>query len=78
MDPFVKQVVVSWIRNKLDGCANPRQFGKPLQGELTGLWRYRVANYRIVARIDDDRILILILNVGDRKSVYRFKIPRIK
>jgi mRNA interferase RelE/StbE len=42
-----------------------------LTGDLKGLWRYRVADYRIVAKIEDDRFIVLVLTVGHRRDVYR-------
>lgn len=44
---------------------------KPLRHELKGLWKSRVGNYRIVFRIEEGRLLILVIAVGDRKEIYR-------
>ena len=49
---------------------NPRIKGKPLTGDLKGLWRYRVGDYRILAEIQDDKIVILILDIGHRSKIY--------
>ena len=50
---------------------NPRQWGKPLHGEKQGLWRYRVGHYRLICDIQDERVIVLVLEVGHRKDVYR-------
>lgn len=51
--------------------ANPRLHGKPLRGELAGLFRYRVGHYRLLCHIQDDRLVVLILKIGHRRDVYR-------
>ena len=45
--------------------------GKALTGKLTGLWRYRVGDYRLIASIEDGRFTVLILRVGHRREIYR-------
>jgi mRNA-degrading endonuclease RelE of RelBE toxin-antitoxin system len=43
----------------------------PHESDLAGLWRYRVGAYRLVCRIEDDRLIVLVLAVGHRREVYR-------
>ena len=50
---------------------NPRSRGKALTSNLSGLWRYRVGNYRILCRIHDDRLIITVIEIGHRSTVYR-------
>ncbi|PYU89814.1 MAG: hypothetical protein DMG25_18275 [Acidobacteria bacterium] len=45
---------------------NPRDFGKPLTGEKVGLWRYRIGEYRVICRIEDERQAVLVLRVAHR------------
>lgn len=59
-----------WINKNLEGCEDPRRTGKPLSGADKGKWRYRVGDYRLIAMIYDDRLLILVVDVGHRKNVY--------
>lgn len=56
---------------ELEALEDPRQRGKALVGEFKGLWRYRVGDYRIVARIEAGRMVVLILTLGQRGKVYR-------
>ena len=56
---------------ELETLEDPRQRGKALVGELKGLWRYRVGDYRIIARIEAGRMVVLILTLGHRGKVYR-------
>ncbi len=46
------------------------RFGHALTGDLRGLWRYRVGDYRIVASIEDNRFVVLVVTVGHRREVY--------
>lgn len=64
MDRQTAAFIISFIEKKLVHCTEPRRFGKNLQGNLKDKWRYRVGNYRILAKIEDDRIIIVILEVG--------------
>ena len=70
MDEHNRQVIYNWIGENLVGCENPRQRGKGLRNNLSGKWRYRVGDYRIIAEIEDARVLILIVDVGHRSVVY--------
>ena len=61
------------IRNALRAVAaldDPRSRGKGLAGRLTGLWRYRVGDYRVICDIRDDELVILAVEVGKRDSIY--------
>jgi len=49
---------------------NPRSTGRPLAGD-NGLWRYRVGDYRILASISDEEVLILVVDTDHRRQVYR-------
>ena len=49
---------------------NPK-LGKPLRGELKGIWSERVATFRVLYKIYDHRVEVLILTVEHRKKVYR-------
>lgn len=66
-----QQAIVRFLRERLAGTENPRQWGRPLQGENRGLWRYRVGDYRLICDIEDEQITVMVLQVGHRKGVYR-------
>ena len=50
---------------------DPRQRGKALTGEFAGLWRYRVGDWRVIAKIEDRRLVIVVIALGHRREVYR-------
>ena len=60
-----------FIKDTLAKLDNPRAIGKPLQGNLKGLWRYRVGNYRLVCQIYNSELIILVLEIGHRKDIYK-------
>ena len=70
LDKHISILIITWIRKNLQGCQNPRQFGKPLVANRTGQWRYRIGDYRLICEIQDEEITILILEVGHRKNIY--------
>ena len=71
LDRAAQAAILRFLRERLQSAENPRQLGKPLQGEKGGLWRYRVGDYRLICDIQDRKITVLVLRVGHRKDVYR-------
>ena len=70
MDRATASFITGWMRKNLEGCSNPRQRGKELTANRSGQWRYRVGEYRIIARIEDGRVLIFVLGIGHRSEAY--------
>lgn len=70
LDKYTSALIIGWIEKNLERCANPRLYGKCLTANMSGKWRYRIGNYRLIANIEDELITILILNVGHRKEIY--------
>lgn len=70
LDKHTASLITGWLRKNLEGCENPRQHGKSLTANRSGQWRYRIGDYRIIADIQDDKILILVLNIGHRREIY--------
>jgi mRNA interferase RelE/StbE len=73
LDPPVSREILRFLRERI-GIAtaeDPRLFGRALTGNLTGLWRYRVRDWRLVCRIEETRRVVLVVHVGHRRNVYR-------
>jgi len=49
---------------------DPRRFGEALTDNLSGLWRYRIGDFRVIAEIQDERIVVLVVRVGHRSKIY--------
>ena len=64
-------MIAKWVRENLEGCENPKAVpdSKAIQGSQQG-WRYRVGSYRVLARIEEDELVIEVVRVGHRQGVY--------
>lgn len=66
------QRILRFLHDRVASLDNPRAIGQALQGsELGEFWKYRVGDYRVIARIEDSVVTIFVVRIGDRKSVYR-------
>lgn len=63
--------IVNFLRERIATSENPRSLGKALKGVLREFWRYRVGDHRIICRIEDDRLLVLVVRVVHLREVYR-------
>jgi mRNA interferase RelE/StbE len=70
-DAQERKRIRDFIEVKVALLDDPRSLGKPLSGGLSGLWRYRVGNYRVIANIEDRDVCILVVKIAHRKEVYR-------
>lgn len=70
LDKPVQLKILKFLNKRVAALENPRVSGKPLSYEKYGLWRYRLEDYRIICRIDDAEVVILVVQVGHRKDVY--------
>lgn len=70
LDKQTRTFILSWVEKNLVNCENPRQHGKGFTANRSGQWRYRVGDYRLIADIQDDRVVILLLHIGHRRDIY--------
>lgn len=70
LDKPVAKRIIKELR-KISQLDNPRSRGKSLSGNLAGLWRYRVGDYRIICDILDDELVILAIDIAHRREAYR-------
>lgn len=61
--------ISGFLREKI--ANDPHCHGKALKGALREFWQYRVGNFRMLARIEEQKLLVLVVRVGHRKDVYR-------
>lgn len=71
LDKQTLRMIKHWVTKNLVGSTDPRIHGKELKGNLKGIWRYRVGDYRMFARIEEKKLIIFIFKVEHRKSIYR-------
>ena len=70
LNPNIQDRITDYLRTRIATEEDPRRFGKALTGDLKGLWRYRVDDYRIVCLIDNDILTVLIVKIGHRRYIY--------
>ena len=68
--PEAQRRIRHYLTARVLAQEHPCKLGKSLKGRLHQLWRYRVGNHRIVCRIQDAELIILIVRVADRAKVY--------
>ena len=70
LDKYTQRMIKAWIDKNLVDCEDPRRHGKGLTANRSGQWRYRIGDYRLICQIEDDRLVVLALNIGHRREVY--------
>ena len=72
LDPQVARRIVSFLRERVAPLDDPRSIGEALRGDSLGeFWKYRLGDYRVVTRIVDQRLVVMVVRVGHRREVYR-------
>lgn len=71
IDKYQASLLLGYIEKHLVDCEDPRVIGKPLEANHKGKWRYRIGDYRILALIEDDKILITVIDIGHRRDIYQ-------
>jgi mRNA interferase RelE/StbE len=71
LDPHITLLIVAWISKHLDQCDTPRLYGKGLSSDKKGIWRYRIGDYRLLCQISDERLIIIVVDAGHRKQIYK-------
>ena len=72
LGPAAAERIRKYLRTRLEPLDDPRQLGKPLAGSTLGhFWRYRAGDYRLLCEIRDDALIVLVVAVGHRRSIYR-------
>ena len=72
LDKPIQIRLVGFLRTRVSSLTNPRDIGEALSGQRLGsYWKYRVGDWRIVCDIQDQKILVRVLRIGNRREVYR-------
>ena len=74
LDKAVAQRILRYFHTRLAKLDDPRSIGQALKGSIYGeFWKYRVGDYRVICHIEDDKLCILVVRIGNRREVYRKK-----
>tara|TARA_R110000868_G_scaffold123072_7_gene326172 strand:+ start:1084 stop:1350 length:267 start_codon:yes stop_codon:yes gene_type:complete len=71
LDRSVARRIITTLEERIATLDDPRTLGSALTGDHAGYWRWRVGDYRVVAQIKDERVVIIIVRVAHRRKVYR-------
>jgi mRNA interferase RelE/StbE len=72
LDRQTARRILRFLSERVASSSDPRGLGEALRGSRLGeFWKYRIGDYRVVARIEDERLLVLVVKVGHRSRVYR-------
>ena len=71
LDKQTARRIVDFMDKRIAGLENPRSTGKALTGLLGNFWRYRVGDCRVICDIQDDTLRVLVVQVGNRREIYR-------
>lgn len=71
-DNTIKAKILDYM-DEVANLENPRSRGKALVGNLLGFWRYRVEDYRLLCRIQDNELIIAVIEIGHRRDIYKSK-----
>lgn len=63
--------ILAFLDKRVRPLDDPRAIGEALRGPLAGFWKYRVGDYRLIAHIEDGKLRILVLTIGNRRDVYK-------
>ena len=71
LDRQTQKIIKAWLDKNLMNCTDPRIHGKGLTSNRSGQWRYRVGDYRILAEIQDERLVLVLIDIGHRSRIYK-------
>ena len=65
-----QSLIRSYLYTKVLGLEHPKLFGKALRKNKKGLWRYRVDKFRIICKLEENKLIILVVAIAKRDVVY--------
>lgn len=71
LDREAARRIAKFIDHRLSVLDDPRHLGIPLQGVLHERWSYRVGDYRLICELQDDRLIVVVIEIGHRREIYR-------
>lgn len=71
LDKYTAALLLGWLEKNINDCENPRIHGKGFVENKSGQWRYRIGDYRVICEIQDEEIIVLVLEIGHRREIYK-------
>ena len=70
LGPSAAAEILRFLDERIRGCSDPAKFGKPLRGAKKRFWRYRVRDWRILCRLENGLLMVIVVAVGHRSTIY--------
>ena len=71
LDKATARRIVNYLDSRVATQANPRTIGKALRGKLGEFWRFRIGDFRMICKIEDEVLTVLVVRIGHRKKIYQ-------
>jgi mRNA interferase RelE/StbE len=71
LDKPIQREITKYLDSRIAAATDPKSFGHALGYEFSGLWRYRVRDYRIICSIEQNRLVVLVVAIGHRSKAYK-------
>lgn len=70
LDQTIQKRIIHFLEGQILSTQDPYRQGKALKGKMKNLWRYRISDYRVICKIDNQKLVILVVDVGHRREIY--------
>ena len=70
LDKPIRERIRKYVK-ELEKLPNPKIRAETLKGNLSEFCKYRVGDYRLICKIEDDKLLILVVKIGHRSKIYK-------
>jgi mRNA interferase RelE/StbE len=70
LDKPIASRILKFLRGRIEKLDDPRKIGERLQGPLGDFWKYRVGDYRVICSMQDDKLVVWVVRIGDRSDIY--------
>jgi len=71
LDKTMSRRILKFLHERVERLDDARTIDGKLQGTLSEFWKYRVGDYRIICSLEDDRVIVLVLRIGHRSTIYK-------
>lgn len=71
LDKPIRNRILKFFRERIAAHPEPKRSAEPLSGVLRGLYRFRIGDFRAICDIQEDRLVVLVIEVGHRGDIYR-------
>jgi mRNA interferase RelE/StbE len=71
LEPRIARRIIGFLHERVAALDDPRSIGEPLKGALESFWRFRVGDWRVIARVEDKVLRVFVVRIGHRREIYK-------